>query len=189
MTSRGTSISARLTAPNRSCTRCRVSRSAWVTSLRTRCVHRTTSTPRCRPTRSQSPSTTSKCSEERRMTQLGDCEKCPLNDRPIVPGYGPKGGLMVVGEAPGASDARRGKPFISDAGALLREVLRACGQDPDEVYYTNTVIRHPLGNKTPGLTPIRACNDRLFQELQDVSPTKILSVGGVALTGMTRAAR
>lgn len=121
--------------------------------------------------------------------RLGDCEKCPLNERPVVPGYGPKGGLVVVGEAPGQNEARRGRPFVGDAGEVLRQVLKACGQDPDEVYYTNAVVRHPVGNKTPGMIPIRACNDRLHDELADVTPTKILSVGGVALTALTRAKR
>lgn len=123
------------------------------------------------------------------MTRLGNCEKCPLNDRPIVEGYGPHGGLVIVGEAPGSNEARRGRPFVGDAGALLRDVLKACGQDPEEVYYTNAVIRHPAGNKTPGMTPIKACNQRLLDELVDVRPSKILTVGGVALTAVTSATR
>lgn len=121
--------------------------------------------------------------------RLGNCEKCPLNDRPVVPGYGPKGGLAIVGEAPGQNEVRRGRPFVGDAGALLREVIRACGQDPDEIYYTNAVVRHPLGNKTPGMTPIRACQHRLMDELADVRPTKVLTAGGVALTSVTEAGR
>lgn len=114
----------------------------------------------------------------------GNCDKCPLKDRPVVPGYGPKGGLVIVGEAPGVNEVRRGRPFVGDSGALLREVLKACGQDPDEVYYTNTVRCHPAGNKTPGMTAIRACNGRLMDELRDVAPTKILTAGGIALTGV-----
>lgn len=120
---------------------------------------------------------------------LGDCDKCPLKDRPIVYGYGPHGGLAIVGEAPGASEARRGKPFVGDSGILLRETLRALGQDPDEIYFTNAVIRHPPGNKTPTMTPIRACNHRLMEELAQVAPTKILTCGGVALTAVSQAGR
>lgn len=123
------------------------------------------------------------------MTRLGDCEKCPLNTRPVVSGYGPKGGLAIVGEAPGAQEARRGRPFVGDSGALLRQTLRAVGVDPDEVYMTNAVVRHPPGNKTPGMTIIRNCQHRLMEELAEVRPTKILTVGGVALTAVLQASR
>ncbi|TAL05242.1 MAG: uracil-DNA glycosylase, partial [Chloroflexota bacterium] len=70
------------------------------------------------------------------MTRLGDCDRCPLNDRPVVDGYGPHGGLVIVGEAPGQNEVRRGRPFVGDAGQLLRDILKACDVDPNEVYYT-----------------------------------------------------
>lgn len=122
------------------------------------------------------------------MQRLGDCEHCPLNDRPIVPGFGPKGGLAIVGEAPGQNEVRRSRPFVGEAGTLLRSVLTGVGIDPDDVYYTNAVVRHPIANKTPTLTAIRACNQRLIDELADVRPTKILTAGGVALTALSRGA-
>lgn len=120
----------------------------------------------------------------------GDCDACPLNARPLVQGYGPKDAdLMIVGEAPDGNAARRGRPFVGDSGNVLRQSLKAVGIDPEEVYYTHAVMRHPLANKTPNLTPIRKCNDRLFEEIAEVNPSKILAVGGVALTALLKAPR
>lgn len=116
------------------------------------------------------------------------CAKCPLKDAPVVQGYGPGDGLVILGEAPGNTEVSRQQPFIGPAGRLLRVVLRQVGIDPDEeVYFTNAVLCHPPGNKTPGIAQVRCCRPRLEEELALIAPTKILSVGGTALTAVLRA--
>lgn len=94
---------------------------------------------------------------------------------------------MVVGEAPGNTEVSRKQPFVGQAGRLLRVALRAAGIDPDEVYYTNSVLCHPPGNKTPGIAQVKACRPRLEEELALIAPSKILTVGGTALTAVLRA--
>jgi DNA polymerase I len=115
------------------------------------------------------------------------CERCPLKDSPTVQGFGPGDSYVVVGEAPGNTEVSRHQPFIGQAGRLLRVVLSKTGIDPNEVYYTNSVLCHPPGNKTPGIAQIRCCRPRLEEELALIAPTKILSVGGTALTAVLRA--
>lgn len=119
----------------------------------------------------------------------GRCEKCPLKEAPIVKGFGPGDSLTIVGEAPGATEVARGQAFVGQAGILLRTVLRAAGIDPETVYFTNTCLCRPPGNKTPGIAQVRGCRTRLEEELALVSPSKLLAVGGVALTGVLRADR
>lgn len=115
------------------------------------------------------------------------CEKCPLKDAPTVQGYGPGDSLLILGEAPGNTEVQQKRAFVGQAGRLLRVVLKHAGVDADEeVYYTNSVLCHPPGNKTPGIAQIRGCRPRLEEELALVAPTKILSVGGVALTAVLR---
>ena len=42
----------------------------------------------------------------------------------MVPGEGnPAADVMIVGEAPGASEDRQGRPFVGRAGKLLDELL------------------------------------------------------------------
>ena len=92
----------------------------------------------------------------------------------------------MVGEAPGNTEVSHKQPFVGQAGRLLRVALRSAGIEPDDVYYTNAVLCHPPGNKTPGIAQIKCCRQRLEEELALVAPTKILAVGGVALTAVLR---
>lgn len=121
---------------------------------------------------------------------VGDCSHCPLyvddSYGHLVRGYGVADRLMIIGEAPGASEVSQGKPFVGESGKLIRRVLQELSVDPDEdVYWTNAVLCRPPGNKTPTPTAIKACNDRLRRvEIPLVNPQKILALGGVALSGL-----
>ena len=68
----------------------------------------------------------------------------------MVPGEGsPSAEVMLVGEAPGASEDELGRPFVGRAGRLLDELLAAAGLRRDEVYVTNVVKARPPGNRDP----------------------------------------
>jgi DNA polymerase len=46
----------------------------------------------------------------------------------MVPGEGdPAADVMLVGEAPGASEDKQGRPFVGRAGRLLDELLAEAG--------------------------------------------------------------
>ena len=119
----------------------------------------------------------------------GRCERCIQPDAPVVTGFGIGGGLMVVSEAPGANEVQRSQPLVGEAGRLIRATLQAFGVQPDDIYWTNAVICRPPANKTPTQTLIKACNVRLHTELALVEPTKILTLGGVALTAVLGATK
>ena len=46
---------------------------------------------------------------------------------------------MMVGEQPGDSEDRQGKPFVGNAGKLLDRALDDAGVDRAQVYVTNAV--------------------------------------------------
>lgn len=112
------------------------------------------------------------------------CEKCPLRNRPVVPGYGPppeEARCVLVGEAPGRTEAINGFPFIGQSGQLMRAMLRHVGInggaglvvgpegyrtcDNGEVYYTNACICQPAGNQIPP-GAAKFCRERLAHELK-----------------------
>lgn len=65
-----------------------------------------------------------------------------------VPAYGPESArIMIVGEAPGATEESTGRPFVGPAGNMLRKFLSSAGIDPESVYYTNICKVRPPGNK------------------------------------------
>lgn len=126
---------------------------------------------------------------------LARCGACPLQDRPFVGGYGPPSAeRVIVGEAPGYTEALEGKPFVGKAGRRLDERLSAKELDRSSIYITNAVLCHPLGNQSPPpREAIRACHDQLISEIRDVlrregqrmTQAKVLALGKTAGKALT----
>jgi uracil-DNA glycosylase family 4 len=118
---------------------------------------------------------------EMQTTMVARCENCPLKNRPCVPGYGPaKADIVIVGEAPGKEEVKEGVPFVGRSGALLDAILFEQGINPDEIYFTNVLLCHPEGNKTPTTSQAKACRSRLIEEIKSRSPNKVIAVGAIA---------
>lgn len=87
--------------------------------------------------------------------------------------------LLVVGEAPGASEDAQGRPFVGPSGRLLREeILGPAGVQ--NAYITNIVGCRPVGNATPTPDQITACAPRLQQLAEALGPAALLLVGKTA---------
>ena len=68
----------------------------------------------------------------------------------IVPGEGSHtADVLLVGEAPGASEDEQGRPFVGRSGKLLDELLAAAGLERGDVFITNVVKARPPGNRDP----------------------------------------
>ena len=87
---------------------------------------------------------------------------------------------MIIGEAPGAEEDRRGEPFVGPAGLLLGEMLRAVGLERSDVFIANILKCRPPDNRDPNPQEISACADHLSQQVQLVAPKLILAVGRIA---------
>lgn len=46
--------------------------------------------------------------------------------------------FIFIGEAPGAQEAKTGRPFVGNAGQLLDELLASVGLSREEVYISPT---------------------------------------------------
>src|SRR3954463_14127815 len=76
-------------------------------------------------------------------------ELCETATR-MVPGEGaPDADVMLVGEAPGATEDELGRPFVGRAGRLLDEALAAGGLAREDVWITNVVKARPPRNRYP----------------------------------------
>jgi len=56
-------------------------------------------------------------------------------------------GLVLVGEAPGAEEARLGRPFVGRSGQLLDKILEKAGIDRERTLIANVFRYQPPGNK------------------------------------------
>ena len=94
---------------------------------------------------------------------------------------------MMIGEQPGDSEDKEGRPFVGPAGRLLDQCLEEAGIDRRDVYVTNTVKHfkwEPRGklriHKKPSMKEIHACRPWLDAELETVKPKLIVCLGAVA---------
>jgi len=112
------------------------------------------------------------------------CTKCPLHLTRTqgVFGVGPKrADWLVIGEAPGAEEDRRGEPFVGAAGQLLDAMLRAIGLDrATNVYIANMLKSRPPGNRDPKPEEIAACLPYLQRQIELLRPKIMLAVGRIA---------
>ena len=117
-----------------------------------------------------------------RKHPLASCETCPLRESGVfVPSEIPSNPrLIVVGEAPGAYEAKRGRPFIGPSGQLLDQVLAHHGYQRDEVMFTNVCLCRPENNTTPSRGAVAACRPRLLDELRASGVADVVALGGTA---------
>lgn len=118
------------------------------------------------------------------------CRACPLWETATqtVFGVGPATAtLMLVGEAPGATEDLQGVPFVGPAGRLLDEALAQAGIPRTDVYITNIVKHRPwvrvdghARNRPPRQSEIKACRPWLEQELAIIRPEIIVCLGAPA---------
>jgi uracil-DNA glycosylase family 4 len=104
----------------------------------------------------------------------------------------PAGGLVVVGEAPGADEDRFGKPFVGRSGQLLDRMLAAIGIDRRRAYIINTLYWRPPGNRPPTDDEAASCLPFVQRQIALATPKVVLLCGNAPLkallgqTGITR---
>jgi uracil-DNA glycosylase len=112
------------------------------------------------------------------------CKRCSLHSTRTqgVFGVGPQRcDWLVIGEAPGAEEDRRGEPFVGAAGQLLDAMLRAIGLDRrNNVYIANILKSRPPGNRDPRPEEVAACLPYLERQIALLQPRIILAVGRIA---------
>jgi len=114
---------------------------------------------------------------------VAECTRCGLatSRTQTVFGVGNEDAdWMIIGEAPGAEEDRRGEPFVGRAGKMLNEMLRAIGQSRDAVFIANTLKCRPPNNRDPKPAEAAACRDYLDRQIALVQPKIILAVGKIA---------
>ncbi len=114
---------------------------------------------------------------------VSDCTRCELagSRTQTVFGIGNQNAdWMIIGEAPGAEEDRRGEPFVGRAGKMLDEMLRAIGQSRDAVFIANILKCRPPNNRDPEPSEAAECRAYLERQIALVQPKIILAVGKIA---------
>jgi uracil-DNA glycosylase len=100
----------------------------------------------------------------------------------LVPGDGnPDAAVVVVGEAPGASEDKQGKPFVGSAGKLLDALLGEAGLERADVFVTNVVKARPPKNRDPKPDEVAHHLPWLHAQLDVIAPRFVVTLGRHAL--------
>jgi uracil-DNA glycosylase family 4 len=114
---------------------------------------------------------------------VATCTRCALHESRTQTVFGvgnTSADWMIIGEAPGAEEDRRGEPFVGRAGKLLDEMLLAIGQKRESVFIANILKCRPPNNRDPSAEESASCRPYLERQIELVQPKIILAVGRVA---------
>jgi uracil-DNA glycosylase family 4 len=112
---------------------------------------------------------------------LPRCSICQLDKQchsPKMPVSGQgKRQILIVGEAPGATEDQRGVQFCGESGALLESTLADLGLDMrKDCWITNSVICRPPKNDLPPKA-IDYCRPNVVNAIKELKPKTILLLG------------
>lgn len=118
---------------------------------------------------------------------IESCTRCALhqNKTRYVPGEGSATpDVVFVGEGPGETEDRFGKPFIGKAGQLLEKIIMKMGYTRETVFICNIVKCRPPGNRDPQTEEVEACLPYLTEQLKILRPKVIVCLGRVAINNL-----
>ena len=118
------------------------------------------------------------------------CRRCSIGSTRTNSVYGegdPCAALMVVGEGPGETEDKLGRPFVGRAGELLDKMLAAIDLAREDVFICNTVKCRPtlddvrrLRNRAPEPEEMKNCRPYLDLQIEIIGPRVILALGAPA---------
>lgn len=108
------------------------------------------------------------------------CTACALHAgrTQVVFGSGSgRSGLLVMGEAPGATEDATGLPFVGRSGKLLTQLLGEIGLSREDIFIANVLKCRPPANRAPKPDEARACAPLLSAQIEALRPRLILALG------------
>ncbi len=96
----------------------------------------------------------------------------------------PDSKLMLIGEAPGASEDAEGIPFCGRSGQLLNNIFASIGYPREELYISNTIFWRPPGNRRPTKEELAICKPFVEKHIALVKPKLLILVGSTAVEAL-----
>lgn len=94
-------------------------------------------------------------------------------------------GVLVMGEAPGREEDDQNRPFVGQAGRLLRKCLNRIDVDMcRDCWTTNSLICRPPKNRTPTDKEIEYCRPNVINVIREHQPAVIILLGGTAVNSL-----
>ncbi len=97
----------------------------------------------------------------------------------------PNSKIMIIGEAPGATEDAQGIPFCGESGKLLDNMLASINLSREKNFYiTNTVFWRPPANRAPSQEEIDICRPFVEKHIAIIKPKLLILVGATAVSSL-----
>lgn len=113
--------------------------------------------------------------------KIKNCTKCELHKNRtnfVFSSGNPYARVILIGEAPGYEEDKKGLPFVGKAGKLLTKILEELniGREKD-VYIANVIKCRPPNNRDPNDKEILACKPYLDFQIKIIKPSLLVALG------------
>ena len=134
------------------------------------------------------PSSLPPLSREEKIRQLAQleeqqvriCLKCRLSQTRTQTVFGEgdvDAPILFIGEGPGETEDKTGRPFVGRAGQLLDQMIAAMGLKREQVYIANIVKCRPPQNRAPAPDEVETCTPYLVRQIEIIRPKVIVTLG------------
>ena len=112
------------------------------------------------------------------------CKKCGLSKGCKSPKMSPSGlgqsNCLIIGEAPGKEEDKKGVQLIGESGSLFRKKLSSLGYDIDTDFWKIDSVNCYL-DRPPKATEIKNCKPYVDSVIEELNPKFIMLLGSSAL--------
>jgi len=117
--------------------------------------------------------------------EIAKCEECKKDKSGLpVPGEGnPNAKIMFMGEAPGLTEAKTGRPFVGRAGKFLIKMFGSISIKREDVFITSPVKYFP-GRRAPTLDEIKHGMVHTRKQIGAIKPKIVVLLGNVAIKAL-----
>ncbi len=118
---------------------------------------------------------------------IANLENCNLKKKAsniVFSDGNPKSKIMLIGEAPGASEDQEGLPFVGKAGQLLDKMLSAIDLDRNKVYISNIINYRPPENRRPTDLEIKRYLPFITKHIEIINPKIVVLLGSTAMNAL-----
>jgi len=112
--------------------------------------------------------------------QVRICPKCRLSETRTQTVFGEgdvDAPIFFIGEGPGETEDKTGRPFVGRAGQLLDQMIVAMGLKREQVYIANIVKCRPPQNRAPAPDEVETCTPYLVRQIEIIRPRAIVTLG------------
>ncbi len=125
------------------------------------------------------------------MSFIDPCPGCPYQGVAIGSRGNPASRIVLVGEAPGATEIDEGMPFVGTAGTkVLWPAVAEADLNEADLYVVNSVACRPYNPanprvRAPSPDAIAACHRRFVDEIRTHPRAVIVALGATAVRALT----